>query len=432
MRMRRSTLVLAGLAVLTLLSAVLAIGVGSVAIPPSATVRYLTTGDAGDPTWTVLLEQVRLPRAITAILAGAGLAVAGLLMQTLFANPLADPYILGVSSGAGLGVALSLLGTGTGAGAFVAGLGAGGRFRTVVAAGLGGARRAGTGAGARPLGALGGRPADHRRDDRSGQRRRGLAAAGLLRSRPDPEVRVVGARLGRRHQLAGPDVPDAGGPGRCADGRVVVAFTERAAAGRDLRGLHGGRSAPHPHRRDHRHRRDRRRRDGLLRPDCVPGHRDPPSHPARTGQGRSPAAGAGRGADGRRGVPAVRRARATPRQRRGAAAQCGDGGHRGSGRGHRTAAQPHVGGGSGMTSTSGDSDPGGEDPGVSGPAGNGPAGNGPGARDLVLEGLSVGYQGGWRRPDTIILAGLELRGIAGRVTVLLGPNGSGKSTLLRS
>jgi iron complex transport system permease protein len=108
-----------------------------VPIPPSATVRYLTTGDAGDPTWTVLLEQVRLPRAVTAILAGAGLAVAGLLMQTLFANPLADPYILGVSSGAGLGVALSLLGTGTGAGAFVAGLGAGGRFRTVVAAGLG-------------------------------------------------------------------------------------------------------------------------------------------------------------------------------------------------------------------------------------------------------------------------------------------------------
>ena len=98
-------MVLAGLAVLTLLSAVLAIGVGSVSIPPSATMRYLTTGDAGDPTWTVLLEQVRLPRAITAILAGAGLAVAGLLMQTLFANPLADPYILGVSSGAGLGVA---------------------------------------------------------------------------------------------------------------------------------------------------------------------------------------------------------------------------------------------------------------------------------------------------------------------------------------
>ncbi len=137
MRLQRPTVVLAGLAVLTVGSAVLAIGVGSASIPPSATLRYLTTGDAGDPTWTVLLAQVRLPRAITAILAGAGLAVAGLLMQTLFANPLADPYILGVSSGAGLGVALSVLGTGTTAGAFVAGLGVSGRFRTVVAAGLG-------------------------------------------------------------------------------------------------------------------------------------------------------------------------------------------------------------------------------------------------------------------------------------------------------
>ncbi len=133
----RPALVLAALALLTLGSAVLAVGVGSVAIPPSATWQYLTTGDAGDPTFTVLLEQVRLPRAATAILAGAGLAVAGLLMQTLFANPLADPFILGVSSGAGLGVALSVLGSGTAAGAFVAGLGVSGRARTVLAAAIG-------------------------------------------------------------------------------------------------------------------------------------------------------------------------------------------------------------------------------------------------------------------------------------------------------
>ncbi len=50
----------------------------------------------------------------------------------------------------------------------------------------------------------------------------------------------------------------------------------------------------------------------------------------------------------------------------------------------------------------------------------------------MLEGFSVGYQAGWRRPDKIILAGLDLHAAAGRVTVLLGPNGSGKSTLLRS
>ena len=129
--------VLAALALLTLLTAVLAFGVGSVSIPPSSTVSYLLTGDAGDPTSTVLLAEVRMPRVITAIIAGAGLAVAGLLMQTLFANPLADPYILGVSSGAGLGVALSVLGTGTAAGAFVTSIGMSGRLRTVAAAAVG-------------------------------------------------------------------------------------------------------------------------------------------------------------------------------------------------------------------------------------------------------------------------------------------------------
>lgn len=53
-----------------------------------------------------ILHDIRLPKAITAILAGAGLSVAGLIMQTLFRNPLAGPYTLGVSSGASLGVAL--------------------------------------------------------------------------------------------------------------------------------------------------------------------------------------------------------------------------------------------------------------------------------------------------------------------------------------
>lgn len=58
-----------------------------------------------------ILQHFRFPKAITACIAGAGLAVAGQLMQTLFANPLAGPYVLGVSSGAGLGVALLLLGS---------------------------------------------------------------------------------------------------------------------------------------------------------------------------------------------------------------------------------------------------------------------------------------------------------------------------------
>jgi len=58
---------------------------------------------------TEILLNFRLPKAITAVLAGASLSVAGLLMQTLFRNPLADPYILGVSSGASLGVALVMM-----------------------------------------------------------------------------------------------------------------------------------------------------------------------------------------------------------------------------------------------------------------------------------------------------------------------------------
>ena len=98
----RPALVLGALAALTLVTAVLAVGVGSVPIPPGTTLRYFAGGQV-DPTAAVLLQQVRLPRAVTAMLAGIGLAVAGLLMQTIFANPLADPYILGVSSGASLG-----------------------------------------------------------------------------------------------------------------------------------------------------------------------------------------------------------------------------------------------------------------------------------------------------------------------------------------
>jgi len=66
-------------------------------------------GKQSDVISSEILLNFRLPKAITAILAGASLSVAGLMMQTLFRNPLADPYILGVSSGAGLGVALVMM-----------------------------------------------------------------------------------------------------------------------------------------------------------------------------------------------------------------------------------------------------------------------------------------------------------------------------------
>jgi len=66
-------------------------------------------GNGTDGINSEILLNFRLPKAITAILAGASLSVAGLMMQTLFRNPLADPYILGISSGASLGVALVMM-----------------------------------------------------------------------------------------------------------------------------------------------------------------------------------------------------------------------------------------------------------------------------------------------------------------------------------
>ncbi len=129
--------VLAALLLAVLVATLLSMCLGSVAVPLSATLRFLTTGDAGDAGTTTLLADIRMPRVVTAALAGAGLGVAGLLMQTLFANPLADPYILGVSSGASLGVALAVLGTGAEAAGFTALFSAAGRLGTVAAAGLG-------------------------------------------------------------------------------------------------------------------------------------------------------------------------------------------------------------------------------------------------------------------------------------------------------
>ena len=70
----------------------------------------LTGGQASKSTWEYIIINYRLPKAITAVLVGMGLSISGLLMQTLFRNPLAGPYVLGLSSGASLGVAFVILG----------------------------------------------------------------------------------------------------------------------------------------------------------------------------------------------------------------------------------------------------------------------------------------------------------------------------------
>ena len=86
------------------------ISLGSITIPFKEVYGSLTGGQASKSTWEYIIINYRLPKAITAVLVGMGLSISGLLMQTLFRNPLAGPYVLGLSSGASLGVAFVILG----------------------------------------------------------------------------------------------------------------------------------------------------------------------------------------------------------------------------------------------------------------------------------------------------------------------------------
>ena len=103
-----STILFTLLAVLCAVLFVVDIAVGSVAIPLSEVMSALLGGGSAEVRSIVL--DIRLVRAIVAVLAGAALSVSGLEMQVLFRNPLAGPYVLGVSAGASFGVALFLLG----------------------------------------------------------------------------------------------------------------------------------------------------------------------------------------------------------------------------------------------------------------------------------------------------------------------------------
>ncbi|NRT11140.1 iron ABC transporter permease [Flavobacterium sp. 14A] len=86
------------------------ISLGSISIPLKDVFKSLTGAVASKESWQYIILNYRLPKAITAVLVGMGLATSGLLMQTLFRNPLAGPYVLGLSSGASLGVATIILG----------------------------------------------------------------------------------------------------------------------------------------------------------------------------------------------------------------------------------------------------------------------------------------------------------------------------------
>ena len=117
-RSKRAALALAILLSVAIAAFVTSILLGSVSIPLDQIWSILTGEEATRASWAVIVVDVRLPRAITALLAGAALGIAGLQMQTLLCNPLADPFALGITSGASLGVAVVVLGLGTSVGAF--------------------------------------------------------------------------------------------------------------------------------------------------------------------------------------------------------------------------------------------------------------------------------------------------------------------------
>jgi iron complex transport system permease protein len=118
----------------------LSLAVGSTSIPLSRVIGALRGVTADTDAAASIVRTIRLPRSITAALAGAALGVAGLQMQTLFHNPLADPFALGIMSGASLGVALVVLGSGYGVAALFGGsLGLSGDVAMILAAVVGAA-----------------------------------------------------------------------------------------------------------------------------------------------------------------------------------------------------------------------------------------------------------------------------------------------------
>lgn len=104
--MRKVVIVLSVLALLLLFVA--NIFYGSVDIPASDVLKAIMGEECSD-VWRIIVVETRLPQALAALLAGAAISVAGLILQTLFNNPLAGPEVLGINSGAGLGVAVVML-----------------------------------------------------------------------------------------------------------------------------------------------------------------------------------------------------------------------------------------------------------------------------------------------------------------------------------
>ena len=109
---KRNSLIFSVLVLLIIFLFLLDLLLGSVKISFVEILRSFFA-DSGNPEYSAIVLKFRLPRAITAILAGFALSVSGLQMQTVFRNPLAGPFVLGISAGASLGVAILVMGIST-------------------------------------------------------------------------------------------------------------------------------------------------------------------------------------------------------------------------------------------------------------------------------------------------------------------------------
>lgn len=116
MNKHRNTIAFISISILLLFLFFIDITTGHVKIPLQEILKYLSFSETKNEGFNILIREFRFPRVITAVLAGGALSVSGLLMQTIFRNPLAGPYVLGISSGSSLGVALFVLGGGLFAG----------------------------------------------------------------------------------------------------------------------------------------------------------------------------------------------------------------------------------------------------------------------------------------------------------------------------
>lgn len=125
---------------LLVIAFLLDVALGSVHIPLKEVVRVLFMTDSGNDSWIYIIEKIRIPKALTAVIVGCGLSVSGLQMQTLFRNPLAGPSVLGITAGASLGVALVMLSAGSITSIYtIKELGISGSWLIIVASSLGAA-----------------------------------------------------------------------------------------------------------------------------------------------------------------------------------------------------------------------------------------------------------------------------------------------------